>query len=468
MSRNQSRTDTVTTIDDQDMGEREELVGSSLIQYQPPSGHQLTQPVRPPRVGDVTSANDADTTSTRMDMVLLVTVLVMVGFGIVMVFSSSTIYALDMHNNPLHYLRQQSIYAMLGLLAMMVGATIHYSWWKRLAMPLLLLAISTLAILLIPGIGITVNNSTRWFSLGPVRFQPTELAKLALVIYLAASLVNKGKKIRSLWTGFIPHMLVCLVIVFLCMQQPDLGSSALMMWLMLWMLYVGGTKLLYLASLFGISLPVLYAAIQMSQTRMDRITAFRNPWEHRFDIGYHIVNSIIGIGSGGITGLGLGESRQKLHYLPEAHTDFILAIIGEELGLIGIIALVILFIMFVWRGIRIAMRSRDDFGTYLAFGITFLIAMQAVINMGVVTAVLPTKGLTLPFISSGGSSLIVCMFMAGILLNISLGIEDDWAERVARRNHQREFTRVLRRNMVLAPQDEPKGNLSLKKDRSLK
>jgi cell division protein FtsW len=219
--------------------------------------------------------------------------------------------------------------------------------------------------------------------------------------------------------GFLPHLLIAGLLVGLCMLEPDFGSSVALLTLLFVMLFAAGTKLSYLVGSVLLAIPVGYHAIASSPYRLKRIMAFLDPWAHRHDVGYQIAESLMAVGSGGLFGLGLGDSRQKLFFLPEAHTDFIFSIIGEELGLLGVVVVVLLFSVVVWRGIRASLRANEQFGTYLGLGITALIAFQAVVNMSVAMGLLPTKGLTLPFISYGGSSMVIMMTAVGVLLSIS-------------------------------------------------
>jgi cell division protein FtsW len=239
------------------------------------------------------------------------------------------------------------------------------------------------------------------------------------VVYLAYSLAKKREKVRSFSIGFLPHLLIAGLLVGLCMLEPDFGSSVALLFLMFVMLFAAGAKLSYLIGSVLLAIPFAYHAITSSPYRYQRIMSFLDPWANRQGAGYQVAESLMSVGSGGLWGLGLGEGRQKLFFLPEAHSDFIFAILGEEMGLLGVTLVILLYAVVIWRGIRIALNAAEPFGCYLALGITTLFAFHAAVNMSVVLGLLPTKGLTLPFVSYGGSSLVVCLAAAGILLSVS-------------------------------------------------
>ena len=365
------------------------------------------------------SRSDAKAPTRAYDTALLFAVLALVGIGVVMVYSASVYVAEVSKGDGAYYLKRQLLNAGIALAALGAGLSLHYRRLRQLVYPILLASLALLAILLVPGIGATAGRSTRWFQAFGFSFQPSEMAKLAFIIYLAYSLEKKNEKIRTFAVGFLPHLLVCAVIMLLALAQPDLGTCIVLAIVLVGMLFVAGTRVSYIVALTLLAIPVLFKLIAGNSMRMQRMLAFLDPWEHRYDSAFQIANALAAIGSGGLTGLGLGASRQKIGYVPEAQTDFILPIIGEELGFIGVVVVVGLMGFVVMRGLAIAWKAKDDFGRYLAFGITLLIGVQAVINMGVAVALLPTKGLTLPFISYGGTSLIVTCFSVGVLLNIS-------------------------------------------------
>ncbi len=363
--------------------------------------------------------NDARKASIAYDPVLLAAIFGLVGFGLVMVYSSSAITAQDKLGDGFFFLKRQAFAAALGLVAMAVSMKLGYRRMARLAYPLLVIAVILLIAVLIPGIGTRVGGAKRWLRFPGVSIQPAEIAKVAWVVYLSYSLAKKREKVANFSIGFLPHLGLAGFPVLLCMLEPDFGSSVALLFLMFVMLFAAGAKLSYLVGSVLLAIPFAYTAIATSEYRMKRITAFLDPWANRQGSGYQVAESLMSIGSGGTTGLGLGDGRQKLFFLPEAHTDFIFAIIGEELGLVGVAALIGLYGLVIWRGIRAALNAPEPFGTYLGLGVTALIGFQAVVNMSVAMGLVPTKGLTLPFISYGGSSLIVLMGAAGLLLSIS-------------------------------------------------
>jgi cell division protein FtsW len=360
-------------------------------------------PIRPSQVG--------------VDRLLVAAVLVLCAFGTVMVFSSGAVFAAKKYGDATYFLKRELIYAVLGLGAFTVATRIDYALYRRLAYPLLVTSILCLAVVL--KIGSRAGGAIRWFRLGPLSFQPSELAKLALCVYLASLLARKAEKVRVFSVGFLPPLLVTGLMMALLLKQPDLGTAAIFGAVALGLLFIAGTRTSYLILAVLVAAPLGWKFIVSTPFRMRRMLAFLDPWAFRRDVGYQITESLISVGSGGVTGLGLGDGRQKLFFLPEAHTDFILSIVGEELGLLGILFVVAAFTVLVWRGLRAAVRARDVFGAYLAFGISAMFGLQALVNIGVVLGSLPTKGLPLPFISYGGTSLVMSLFMSGVLVNIS-------------------------------------------------
>lgn len=356
---------------------------------------------------------------TLHNRLLLLIVCTLVGIGIVMVYSSSSISADTKFGDSVHFLKRQSCFALIGLLLMFFVMNIRYQVLQRLVYPITIISFLLLTLVLIPGIGTTIGGSTRWFRIGPLSFQPSELVKLALIIFLAYSLSKKEKTIKSFSIGFLPHLIVTLAMSGLVLLQPDFGTAMILLLLFFILMFAAGTKIRYLASLLGVLSVGCYFLITCVGYRLDRITAYLNPWEDPTATGFQIIQSFLAFGSGGLWGAGLGNGKQKLFYLPEPHTDFICSIIGEELGFIGVLLVIILFIVLFFCGLKIAFKAPDLLGAYLALGITSLISLHAVINLGVVMGLLPTKGSTLPFISYGGTSLVVNLIGIGILLNIS-------------------------------------------------
>ncbi|AKF83084.1 stage V sporulation protein E [Myxococcus fulvus 124B02] len=355
----------------------------------------------------------------RFDPILLCAVLALVTMGLVMVYSASAVLAQDKLGDSLYFFKRQVTAAGLGLFAMAVAMKVGWRKLARWAYPLLLAAIVLLVLVAIPGIGSTAGGARRWIRLPGFSLQPAEVAKFAWVVYLSYSLAKKREKVATFSVGFLPHLALCGILVMLCMLQPDFGSSVLLVFMLFVLLFAAGAKLSYLVGSILLALPLAYVAIASSPYRMKRILAFLDPWAHRHDVGYQVAESLMSIGSGGVSGLGLGDGRQKLFFLPEAHTDFIFAILGEETGLIGVGVLVVLYAIVLWRGVRASLAAGESFGTYLGLGISSIIAFQATVNMCVAMGLLPTKGLTLPFVSYGGSSLVVLMGAAGVLLSLS-------------------------------------------------
>ncbi len=398
-----------------------------------------------------------------VDNVLFGAVLALVGFGIVMVYSASAVYAAQKFGAADYFLKRDLAYAAAGLAAMWWASRTDYGALRRWAYPLLATTVVLLIAVLL--VGARINGARRWFHFGPLSFQPAELAKLALVIYLARSLAQKttAEKVKSFSVGFVPHMLIAGVLMLLLLKQPDLGTACILGLATLVMLFVAGAKVSYLGLAFLGAAPIVYQAIVGTPWRLKRMLAYLDPWPYRHDVGYQITESLISIGSGGVWGLGLGQGLQKLFFLPEAHTDYILAIVGEELGLVGLCCVAATFAVIVWRGARAALRARDAFGCYLGFGITAVIALQAMVNLGVVLGALPTKGLPLPFVSYGGSTLIVDLFAAGILLNISRGAPEPaprlrpslWARIVGARGNRKR--RGGGRRVRIEPSVETRG-----------
>jgi cell division protein FtsW len=357
------------------------------------------------------------------DYWLFVVVLALLGLGVVMVYSASAILATDRLRDPHFFLKKQFFWAVLGLAVMWGVMAVDYRRWRPLIGPLLGVAFALLVLVLIPPFGQSINGTRRWLRWGPVSLQPTELAKLALVVYLADFLTRRQALIASFWRGMLPPLLVTGGVAGLVLMQPDLGSAVAIVGVVLCLIFVAGARLVYLGFIGAAALPVAVAAVYVAPYRMRRILTFVNPWADPRGAGFQIIQSYLALGGGGLLGRGLGESKQKLFYLPEPHTDFIFAILGEELGFVGAVATVTLFALLLWRGMRIGLRVADPFGALLAVGVTALLATQAIVNLGVVVGLFPTKGLPLPFVSSGGSSLLVAMAGVGLLLNISQRVE---------------------------------------------
>ncbi|MBL8601239.1 MAG: putative lipid II flippase FtsW [Myxococcales bacterium] len=366
-----------------------------------------------------------------VDVTLLATIIGLVVFGVVMVYSASAVFARDRLGDAQYFLVRQSAYAVVGFVALTGLALFDYRKLRRLTYPLFGAA-SVLMAAVIAGFGHSVNGATRWLKLGPVNFQPSELAKLALIVWLAHSLSKKNEKIRTFKIGFLPHLIITALLSVLCLLQRDMGSAAVLLFVCFSLLFVAGTRTGYLLGTTVFIVPLGWWLIQGTGYRLARWNAFRAPFEHFRGAGYQLAESLMSFGAGGLTGVGLGDSRQKLLFLPEAHTDFIGAIIGEELGFVGITLLIATYGLLIWRGVRTALHAADDHGTYLAFGVSILFAVQALINLGVAMGELPTKGLTLPFVSFGGSSMVIDLAAAGILLSVSRSAVEPRAQQNSR------------------------------------
>ncbi|HUJ74540.1 MAG TPA: putative lipid II flippase FtsW [bacterium] len=352
------------------------------------------------------------------DLLLLLTTVLLLLVGTMIIFSASSSLSDREFGGSLYFLRHHLLHVASGLAAMVLGMRVPLAWWRRSIPAALLLCFLLLVAVLVPGIGHAVGGARRWFRLGGVSIQPTELLKPALIAFLAGYLDRKQEQVRDFLRGMVPGLIVMGAFLLLVLLQPDFGSVVLITVTLLLMIFVGGAKPQHiLASVAGLGLVGVYLMVSRAY-RMKRLLAFLNPWDDRLNTGFQIVQSYLAFGNGGVLGVGLGDSRQKMFFLPDAHTDFIFSILGEELGLIGVVCVVLLFACFLWRGYRASLAARDDFARYLAYGITTLLALQVVLNLAVVMGLLPTKGLPLPLISYGGSSLVLTLFMTGLLLNI--------------------------------------------------
>ena len=353
------------------------------------------------------------------DFIVLVLAVVLTCFGVVMVYSASSVMAAKKFHDGFFFLKRQSLFALIGFGAMAVAMRVDYHVWKRAAVPLFFTCFFLLLLVFMPGIGGTAKGASRWIRLPGFNFQPSELAKVALIIYMAYSLDKRQEKLKQFVSGFFPYLLILGVFIAVLLKQHDMGAALIMGTVAIVMLFAAGTRLQYILGMGLVALPGACYLVFAEAYRMRRITAFLDPWRDPTDAGFQIIQSWLALGTGGIFGQGLGEGKQKLFYLPEAHTDFILAVCGEELGFLGVIVIASMFLLLVQRSIRVAISAEDNFGRFLAFGIALLIGLEAFTNMAVVTGMLPTKGLALPFISYGGSSLIVSLCAVGILLNVS-------------------------------------------------
>ena len=352
------------------------------------------------------------------DFRLLFPVLFLVGIGIVMVYSASSAVALKKFGADFHFLKRQAAFAFLGLMALVLCRHFPYRWLRPMAYPLLVVAVALLLAVEFSPWGIEAGGAKRWLHLGPVSFQPSEFARLALIVYLAYSLDKKGEGVNRFSIGFLPHCVVFGILAYLISRQPDFGSIVILGALTWLMLFIGGVRFTYLAGLVLVMLPAGYFYVVSAEYRWNRMLGFIDPWKYPSDQGYQIVHSLMAFGSGGIWGSGIGKGYQKLFYLPEPHTDFIFSVIGEELGLIGVLVIIILYAIVILKGISISRQAPDAFGSYLAAGLTAAMGLQICINMAVALGLLPTKGLTLPFISYGGNSILIMSFAIGLVLRV--------------------------------------------------
>ncbi len=361
----------------------------------------------------------ADATSRRTVALLLGCTGFLVVAGLIMVLSASSVSAYAQFGDSFLFVQRQAVAAVLGMLALFVTSRMRHEAWRRLAVPLLLLSIAMLGYVLHPASGIEAYGSSRWFQVGPVTVQPSEIAKLALVVFAAAVLARKFRRLDDLGHLALPLLPVCAVVCGLVMLQPDLGTTVILAGSMFLLLFAAGVKLRYLTIAGIVSSAIGFGLIMSAGYRRIRFLSFLHPWEDVGNTGYQLAQSLIALGSGGLAGVGLGASRQKWQYVPNAHTDFIFSILGEELGLIGEMLVLVAFGGLIYAGIRIAAQATDVFGRLLAGGIVGWFGLQVLINLGAVTGLLPITGVPLPFLSYGGSSLVVSLAAVGILVSVA-------------------------------------------------
>ncbi len=355
-----------------------------------------------------------------VDFTLFISIMMLVFVGIIMVFSASWPEAMQKFDNGYYFLRRQVMFAGLGFIAILVLMNLDYRYYKKLALPIFLMAI-ILGLLIFSPLGVEEKGARRWIELAGIRFMPSDPIKLGSIIFFSAFLSNKKDKIPTIFGGTLPSLIIIGIACGLIYIQKDLGTTVTLAGALMAMFFVAGMRIPHLLALGSGAAGFLYLAItsEGNEYRLKRITAFKDPFADKLDTGWQAVQSLYAIGSGGLFGLGLGKSRQKFFYIPESYNDFIFSIIGEELGFLGSLGVIILFLIVVWRGIIIALKIEDTFGCFLASGIVALIAIQSLIHIAVVTSSIPTTGITLPFVSYGGTSLMVNMAAIGILLNIS-------------------------------------------------
>ena len=355
----------------------------------------------------------------NIDVILFIAVIMISIFGVLMIYSSSSIWAEYKFNDSFKYLKMQSIFLIIGIILMIIISKIPYTYYKDKANILLLVCFFLLILVIIPGIGTVRNGSRSWFGIGGLGIQPSEFMKLALIIFVSKYLEKNEKYLKSIKKGILPILGITLLVFGLIMLQPDFGTGVIIVMTIIGLLFISGLKIRFfvVAGLFGLVGAVIL--ILIAPYRFQRILSFIDPWVDPLGSGFQAIQSLFAIGPGGFLGLGLGNSIQKHFYLPEPQTDFIFAIISEELGFLGVLIVSALFITIIYRGIKIALSTRDLFSKYLSFGIIFGLAFQALLNLMVVVSLIPITGVTLPFLSYGGSSLLISMMSMGILLNIS-------------------------------------------------
>ncbi|MBO8155332.1 MAG: stage V sporulation protein E [Bacillaceae bacterium] len=353
------------------------------------------------------------------DLTLLTVVFALLLIGVIMVYSSSAVWASYKFEDPFFYAKRQLLFAVVGLIAMYVTMNISYLKWRDFAKPILIICFVLLIAVLIPGIGMVRGGARSWIGVGAFSIQPSEFMKLGMIIFLSRLLSERQKYITSLKQGFIPTLLLVFVPFGLIILQPDLGTGVVLVGTCMVMIFVAGAKISHFMGLALLGLAGFAGLIISAPYRINRIKAFLNPWEDPLGDGFQIIQSLYAIGPGGLMGLGLGQSLQKFFYLPEPQNDFIFAILAEELGFIGSSFVILLFFLMLWRGIRIALNAPDLFSSLLALGIVGMIAIQVFINISVVIGLIPVTGITLPFLSYGGSSLTITLLAVGVLLNIS-------------------------------------------------
>lgn len=354
------------------------------------------------------------------DFWLLMTVLILLSLGLIMVFSASAPTAEREYKDIYFIIKKQLRFAVIGIVAMLLAANYDYQrYGRKTVLALMGSSILMLILVLIPGIGQDINGSWRWLYFGSIPFQPSELAKLSLILFFSYYLSKRKKPLNSLFGDLMPYLFVVGLISLLLLLETHLSATIIMISIAMIILFVAGAKIRHFLILSAPVCAVLVAVISFTDYMTPRINAYLDPWSDKRGIGWQTINSLYAIGSGGLFGRGLGQSMQKFGYIPYAHNDYIFAILAEELGYIGVVAVLLLFAIFIWRGIKIAVHARDTYSSLIAVGITALIAVQSLFNVAVVTNTVPPTGVSLPFFSSGGTSLVLFMVEVGILLNIS-------------------------------------------------
>ncbi len=353
------------------------------------------------------------------DIILLMVTLILVTVGTAMIYSSSSIIALERFKDGLYFLKKQMLFVFLGLISMVLMSKISYESLKKVAYPGIVISLILLILVLIPHVGLKRGGATRWLNLGIFSFQVTEMVKIAMVVFLAHLLTRKVHQLQKFTRGILVPLSITAVVILPILLEPDFGTAVIIVAIMFLMMTLAGSKMKHLLLLAAAFIPIGIALIWHKGYRVARLTAFLDPWKDADNTGFQIIQSLLSFGSGGTFGVGIGDGMQKLFYLPEPHTDFILSIIAEESGFVGVTIVIVMFILFVLRGFMISLKAPDLFGTLLAAGLTMVIALEAFINIAGVMGIIPLKGLALPFLSYGGTSFIMSMTAVGILLNIS-------------------------------------------------
>lgn len=358
----------------------------------------------------------------KFDKWLFIDVIFLMFFGLLMIYSSSSIWSEYKFGNSFHYCIYQGSFIIIGIILIIILSKINVNLYYQNATKLLIISIILLILVLIPGIGIVRNGSRSWFGIGGFGIQPSEFAKLALIIFVSKYLERSNKFLKSYKNGVFPILGILLIIFGLIMLEPDFGTGMILVVSIIALLFVAGVNIKFFIGLGLVGIVGIIVLIIIAPYRMDRITSFLNPWSDPLGTGFQIIQSLYSIGPGGLLGMGLFNSRQKHFYLPEPQTDFIFSIISEELGILGIIIVITLFIILLYRSVQIAIKSEDKFKKYLSFGLTFQMLIQTILNLSVVIGLIPVTGVTLPFLSYGGSSLLISSISIGIILSISKDI----------------------------------------------
>ena len=364
-------------------------------------------------------ADPAASYSHRVDRTLMLLAFILIAVGIGMIYSASAVMAQKRFGDSAYFLKRQLVWLAVGMVFLMIFARTDLKTLRVWGVPLLLIGLVALVAVLLPMVGVSVKGARRWLKLGSLTIQPAELIKIGVLLYLAHYLAKKGERIEDFRLGFVPPLVVIGLVIALVLVEPDLGTATVIGLVSFGLLFVGGARLGHLSMIGLAALPALYLLIAGVGYRRQRMLSFLDPWSDPEGSGFQVIQSFLALGGGGPFGVGLGEGRQKLFFLPEPHTDFVLSMLGEELGFLGTSIVIVLLAAFVAKGFMIAWAAEDPFGRYLALGVSFLVAFHTLINVGAISGLLPTKGLPLPFVSYGGSSLIVNMIGTGMLMSVS-------------------------------------------------